>query len=136
LRRAGPVAARGRRQAEAGREGGRTGRLPPALRPRRLLRRVRGLPRHAARRAGRLAEPEGSAPVAGGGGVRPGAQERVPRMKSPFVVMAVSGLVLAAAPGPAPGGGSGGAGEPPQFNWDAGFTPAPRYDAWRIVGPG
>jgi photosystem II stability/assembly factor-like uncharacterized protein len=57
-------------------------------------------------------------------------------MKSPFVVMAVSGLVLAAAPGPAPGGGSGGAGEPPQFDRGAGFTPAPRYDAWRIVGPG
>ena len=54
-------------------------------------------------------------------------------MKSPFVVMAISGLVLAAAPGPAPftpapRGGSGGAGEPPQLDRGAGFTSAPRED--------
>ena len=60
-----------------------------------------------------------------------------------LAVWALAGLALAAAPGPAPagftpapGGGPGGAGEPPQFNRGAGFTPAPRYDAWRIVGPG
>ena len=50
-----------------------------------------------------------------------------------LAVWALAGLALAAAPGPAPagftpasGGGPGGAGEPPQFNRGAGFTPAPR----------
>ncbi len=56
-------------------------------------------------------------------------------MRAPWIVMA-AWVAVAAAPGSAPGGGSGGAGEPPQLNRGAGFTPAPRYDDWRVVGPG